>query len=140
MAYLVSDFMSRQLTSVAPDDSLRAAMDAMQSRACRHVPVVEHGRLVGILSDRDLRRALVSPFVLRERWYDEAVLDNTLIRACMSCDVVTVTPDTPLIHAAQLMRDRKIGGLPVLDNERLVGIITETDVLNALIQLLSAAP
>jgi len=140
MAYTVSDFMSREPAIVAPDDPLRRAVEAMQERGCRRLPVLENDRLIGIICDRDVWLALMSPFVLRERWYDEALLENTPIRACMATDVVTVSPNTPLIEAAELMRDRKIGGLPVVENDHLVGIITETDVLNALIQLLLHAP
>ena len=136
MAYTVSDFMTRELVTVAPDDPLRRAVDAMQERGCRRLPVLENDCLVGIISDRDVRLALMSPFVLRERWYDEALLDNMPIRTCMATDVLTVSSDTLLIQAAELMRDRKIGGLPVVDDGRLVGIITETDVLDALIRLL----
>lgn len=76
------------------------------------------------------------PLVLRERWHDEALLDETPVHACMTTDVVAVSPDTPLAEAAALMRDRKIGGLPVVDGECLVGIISETDMLDALIRLL----
>jgi acetoin utilization protein AcuB len=137
MAYQVSDFMTREPATISPDDNLRRAIEAMRERSCRRLPVLENDRLVGIISDRDVRLALMSPLVLRERWYDEALLDNTPVRACMAVDVVTVSPDAPLIEAARLMRDRKIGGLPVVKQERLVGIITETDVLNALIQLLA---
>jgi len=137
MAYQVSDFMTREPATISPDDNLRRAIEAMHERGCRRLPVLENDRLVGIISDRDVRLALMSPLVLRERWYDEALLDNTLVRACMAVDVVAVSPDAPLVEAARLMRDRKIGGLPVVKQERLVGIITETDVLNALIQLLA---
>ena len=60
------------------------------------------------------------------------------VAACMTFDPVTVTPDTPVIQAARLMRDRKIGGLPVMDGDQLVGIVTETDMLDALIKLLGS--
>jgi acetoin utilization protein AcuB len=136
MAYTVSDFMTREPVIVSPDDKLRQAVETMQAHACRRLPVIEGEWLVGIISDRDVRLALVSPFVLRERWYDEALLDETPIRACMTTDVVTVSPKAPLIEAAMLMRDRKIGGLPVVEQGRLVGIISETDMLDALIRLL----
>lgn len=75
--------------------------------------------------------------MLRERWYDETLLDKTCVHACMTTDVVTVSPDTSLEQAAVLMRDRKIGGLPVVKGERLVGILSETDKLDALIRLLA---
>jgi acetoin utilization protein AcuB len=140
MAFTVSDFMTRQVVTVALDDRLRQAAERMQARGCRRLPVVEEDRLVGIISDRDVRLALASPFVLRERWYDDKLLDETPVRACMSLQVETISPDTPLIQAAMLMRDNKIGGLPVVEKDRLTGIITETDMLNALIQLLIAEP
>jgi acetoin utilization protein AcuB len=135
MTYTVSDFMTRNPISVAPDDRLRQAVGTMQANECRRLPVVQDGVLIGIISDRDVRLALVSPFVLRERWYDDAVLDETPVRACMTWDVLAVPPDMPLSQAAALMCDRKIGGLPVVAQGRLVGIITETDMLAALIRL-----
>lgn len=138
MTFTVSDFMTRQVVTIAPDDKLRQAAERMQARGCRRLPVVEDGRLVGIISDRDVQLALASPFVLRERWYDDKLLDETLVRACMALDVTSVSPETPLIQAAVLMRDHKIGGLPVVEKDQLVGILSETDMLNALIQLLIA--
>ena len=140
MAFTVSDFMIRQVITVTPDDNLRQAAERMRARGCRRLPVVEDDRLIGIISDRDVRLALASPFVLRERWYDDKLLDETPVRACMALQVETISPDTPLIQAATLMRDSKIGGLPVVEKDRLVGIITETDMLNALIQLLIVEP
>ncbi|MBI4787499.1 MAG: CBS domain-containing protein [Chloroflexi bacterium] len=133
---IVQQVMSREPVTVEPEDTIRTAIDGMRARQCRRLPVVERGKLVGIVSDRDLRRATNSPFVLRDRWYDEFVLDHITVRACMTPNPATVTPRTPIIQAAQLMRDRKIGGLPVIEDEQLVGIVTETDLLNYLIQTL----
>ena len=140
MPFLVSDFMTRQVVTVRPGDRLRQAAERMQARGCRRLPVVEDHRWVGIISDRDVRLALASPLVMRERGYDDKLLDETPVRACMSPQVETVSPDTPLIQAAMLMRDNKVGGLPVVARDRLTGIITETDMLNALIQVLIAEP
>jgi acetoin utilization protein AcuB len=92
------------------------------------------------VSDRDLRRATNSPYVLRERWYDEFVLDQIPVRACMTANPCTVTPHTCIADAAKLMLDRKIGGLPVVDGEYLVGIVTETDLMNFLIRTLESQP
>jgi len=77
---------------------------------------------------------------MRERRDDDRLRDETPVRACMSRQVEAVSPDTPLIQAARLMRDNKIGGLPVVEKDRLSGIITETDMLNALIQVLIGEP
>ncbi len=135
----VEQVMTRDPATVAPNDPIRAAIDRMRERQCRRLPVLERGALVGIVTDRDLRRATNSPLVLRERWYDEFLLDHIPVRACMTEQPVTVTPQTPMVDAAKLMRDRKIGGLPVVDGGKLVGIVTETDLLNYLIKILESS-
>lgn len=133
---LVEQVMTREPAVVTRNDSIRTAIQRMRDRGCRRLPVVEDGKVVGIVSDRDLRRATNSPLVLRERWYDEFMLDHVQVRACMTADPVTVSPATPMVEAAKLMRDKKFGGLPVVADGRLVGIVTETDLLNYLIRTL----
>ncbi len=132
----VEQVMTRDPATVAPNDSIRVAIDRMREKQCRRLPVVDGGKLVGIVTDRDLRRATNSPLVLRERWYDEFMLDHIPVRACMTEQPVTITPRALIVDAAKLMRDHKFGGLPVVDGARLVGIVTETDLLNYLIQAL----
>jgi acetoin utilization protein AcuB len=134
---LIQQIMTTNPTTVGPQDILRTAIEKMAAVGCRRLPVVEQGQLVGIVADLDIRQALNSPIVLHERWQDEDLMDSAPIQACMTFDPVTVRPQTPVIEAARLMRNRKIGGLPVLDEGRLVGIVTETDMLDALIELLS---
>jgi acetoin utilization protein AcuB len=134
----VAQVMTRNPATIAPNDSIRIAIDRMRERGCRRLPVIENSKLIGIVSDRDLRRATNSPYVLRETWYDEFMLDHIPVRACMSENPITVTPQTHLVDAAKLMRDRKFGGLPVIENDYLVGIITETDLLNYFIRMLEA--
>lgn len=152
---IVADVMTPDPVTVVPDDSLRLARDRMAEGGFRRLPVVQSGRLVGIVTDRDLRRATNSPFALRERWYDDLILDQVKVWGAMTANPVTVQSSAPLVVAAQLMRTYKIGGLPVLENMeaspgtermvppqdiprqgRLVGIITETDLLDYLIELL----
>jgi acetoin utilization protein AcuB len=133
---LVQEIMTGDPATVSPQDSLRTAIFRLRQQGCRHLPVIEGDRLVGILSDRDIRRALNSPFVLHEHWQDEALIDHATVQSCMTPDPKTVGPQTPVVEAARLMRDYKIGGLPVVAGGMLVGIITETDMLDALIQLL----
>lgn len=128
--------MTRNPTTISSTDSIRVAVNRMQEKKCRRLPVVDNGKLVGIVSDRDLRRATNSPLVLRERWYDDFMLDHIPVRACMTENPMTVTPQTSLVEAAKIIRERKFGGLPVLDGDKLVGIITETDLLNYLIWML----
>jgi acetoin utilization protein AcuB len=133
---LIQEIMTINPTTASPQDTLRTAIEKMASVGCRRLPVVAEGRLVGIVADLDVREALNSPLILRERWQDEDLMDHATVEACMSPNPITVTPQTPVIEAAQLMRSRKIGGLPVTDGDRLVGIVTETDMLDALIKLL----
>ena len=158
----VADAMTPDPTTVAPDDSLRLARDRLAEGGVRRLPVMQSGRLVGIVADRDLRRATNSPFVLRERWYDDLILDQVKVWGAMTANPITVDADAPLVVAAQLMRDHKIGGLPVMKKShsarytqgtgnsqaiydtqevpgecQLAGIITETDLLDYLIVLLS---
>ena len=132
----VADVMTRNPAVVAPNDVIRAAVQRMFECKCRRLPVIDDGKLVGIISNIDLRRATNSPLVLRERWYDDFVLDHIIVRACMTPNPITVTATMPVLDAARLMRDRKIGGLPVVEGDRLVGIVTETDLLNYLIKTL----
>ena len=133
---LVQEIMTRDPAVIQPQDTLRRAIETMRTVGCRRLPVVAHDRLVGIVTRLDIRQALNAPLVLRERWQDEELLDRTTIEACMTSNPFTVAPTTPVINAARLMRDRKVGGLPVVDGERLVGIVTETDLLDTLITLL----
>jgi CBS domain-containing protein len=94
------------------------------------------GHLVGIITDRDLRRAANSPFVVREQWYDNFILDHIEVGSCMTPNPVTIGPAEPVAEAARLMRNHKIGGLPVVSEGQLVGIVTETDLLDFLIRML----
>ena len=133
------EVMTNNPVSCLPDDSVAKVAQLMRRDNIGSVLVIENEQtqmLVGIVTDRDLRRATNSPLVLRERWYDEFMLDRIPVRACMSESPTTVTPQTPIADAAKIMRDRKIGGLPVMQGDKLVGIVTETDLLNYLIRVL----
>jgi acetoin utilization protein AcuB len=134
----VEQVMTCNPQTASPDEPLRAALNRMREHKCRRLPVVQAHKLVGIISDRDLRRATNSPFVMQERWYNERLLDQIPVRAAMTANPVTITPQTPLVEAARTMRDRKFGGLPVVQDGRLVGIVTDTDLLNYLIRLLES--
>jgi len=109
----------------------------MAAQGCRRLPVLDAaGRLCGIITDRDVRLALNSPLVLRERWQDDMLLDHTLVDASMTPDPITITPDALLPRAIELLLQHKISGLPVVEGDRLVGIVTVTDLLRALARLL----
>lgn len=126
----VSNIMTRALVVVGPDDTLSTVSEVFRERGFHHVPVVEQGKLVGIVSDRDVLRAL-SPFLgtLSERAVDSATLQRKVFQV-MTRRPAVVRADTPLSEVAGLMLDRRISSLPVTDAEgRLVGIVTMRDIL-----------
>ena len=132
----VREIMTTPVTSVDAGDPLARALDLMRSGGFRRLPVLQNGRLVGVVTDRDLRLATNSPLVLSEKWYSEFILESIKVKACMTPDPITIAPDASVLQAARLMRQHKIGGLPVVEDDALVGIVTETDLLDFLIQRL----
>jgi acetoin utilization protein AcuB len=133
----VADWMSRRVTTVRPDVRLGEAARLMRARKIRHLPVVEGaGRLVGIITARDLRQAMFAPAVQDELENLPGVLNGLVVRDVMTRGVVSVRAATSVRDAARLMHERKLGALPVVERDRLVGILTETDVLEAFQRLL----
>lgn len=120
--YLVKDAMTAFPITVFPDDDLVRAKQLMKQRRIRHLPVVQHGRLVGLLTERDLLRETGGAPA------DHAEMMS--VRDVMICDIVTTTAHQPLREAARLLWDRKLGCLPVIDEaHHVVGILTETDFI-----------
>jgi acetoin utilization protein AcuB len=128
----VADYMTRSPATVHSDALVRGVVDMMRKRKIRHLPVVDRAdHLVGIVTDRNLRQVVFDPSI-QERLGDLAGLLNTLtVRDVMTWGVITVQPETQIREAARIMRERKVGALPVVDGERVVGMLTETDVLRA---------
>lgn len=126
----VNDLMTSIPNTVTPRSTLRQIIEVMKTQSCRQLPVLDNGKLVGIVTDRDVRLVMNSPLVLHGRWQDDQILDNVTAENCMTPDPMTVSPDTPAYHAANLLSIYKFGALPVVDNGTLVGIITVTDFLN----------
>lgn len=133
---VAADIMSETVITVTPDSSIGVAIALMREGGFRRLPVVEDDRLVGIVTDRDLRQATNSPLVLRERWYSDFLLEAIKVKSCMTPDPITIAPETPVLDVVRLLRQHKIGGLPVVDRSAVVGIITTTDILDYLIVLL----
>lgn len=133
---LVRDVMTPKPVTIGPQHSIGAALARMRRGNFRRLPVVENGKLVGIVTDRDLRLAMNSPYVLREGWYDTYLMEHIEVRSCMTSHPVVVAPNCDLIEAVRLMRAQKFGGLPVVEDGVLVGILTETDLLDCLVGLL----
>jgi acetoin utilization protein AcuB len=133
----VRDKMSRNVITITPDQSLRMARERMQKHGIRRLPVVKDGQLIGIVTDRDVRQAWASPATSLSTHALLYLLDRVTVQEVMTPKVLTVTPETPLVEAARLLHDRRIGGLPVVDDRSVVGIITEMDILEAFIEFLT---
>jgi acetoin utilization protein AcuB len=137
---LVEERMRSHPITVAPQDSFRHAMGLIRQRGIRHLPVVEAGRLVGIVTDRDLRQAAPSSATSLEMHELHYLLERVNICDIMTAKVHTVSPDASIEEAACLMIRHKIGCLPVLRGSELIGIITETDLLGAIVDGLGIQP
>ena len=134
---LVGKRMRRDVITVSPEEGIRAAMKLIREERIRHLPVTEGRRLVGIVTDRDLRRVAPSPATSLSVHELNYLLDKLKIKEVMTKEVVTVTPETTIEEAAKLIHDRKIGGLPVVEQgNELVGILTETDILEAFLEVM----
>jgi len=131
----VSDRMTRDVITIQAEEPIRAAVDLVEQRQLRRFPVMKGAELVGIVTDRDLRDATASSVVM-ERKYHDFLLDTVKVESVMSANPSTVSPESDLKEAARLILELKVGGLPVLEDGRLVGIITETDLINTLLEQL----
>lgn len=126
------DFMTRSPVTVAPDALVEGAATMMRTRKLRHLPVTDRGgRLVGIVTDRDLRQVIFDRAIQARLGRAADALKTLAVRDIMTWGVVTVRPETAVREAAWLMREQRIGSLPVVRSGRLVGILTERDVLRA---------
>jgi acetoin utilization protein AcuB len=128
----VSDLMTLDPQSVTLETTLRHIMELMKREGCRQLPVLDNGKLVGIVTDRDIRLVMNSPVILHGRWQDEELMDKVTAESCMTPNPISVSPDTPAYRAAEMLSIYKFGALPVVEDERLVGIVTVTDFLDYL--------
>jgi acetoin utilization protein AcuB len=133
----VREHMSAPAIVVSPETPVAKAMEILRARRIGRLPVVDDDRLVGIVSEPDLLRAMPSPATSLSVWEMPELLERLPVREVMTHDVVVVEPGTRVQDAAQLMVDRRIGGLPVVEAGRVVGIITETDVFRVLVAILN---
>lgn len=137
----VRDWMAREVITVGPEQSVAAAREIMWNRHVRHLPVVDRGHLVGMISDRDVRGPDVAAAVaLSSIQRDILAGSQRPVRTLMTTGVQTVWPRDTIVYAASLMAQWKIGALPVVDDDRLIGIITTTDCLRALVRLHHTVP
>ena len=133
---LVGERMSHPVISIAPDIPITEALNLMKQERIRRLPVVKGGKIVGIVSDKDLLNASPSSATSLSVWEMNYLLSKITVREVMTKKVFTVSEDTPIEEAARIMADNKIGGLPVLRNGSVVGIITETDLFKIFLELM----
>ena len=136
---LVGERMSRPVITIHPEMPMQDALNLMQQERVRRFPVVDkRGRLVGIVSDKDLLNASPSEATSLSIYEVNYLLSKITVKEIMARDVTTITEDTPLEEAARIMADHKIGGLPVMRDKEVIGIITETDLFKIFLELLGA--
>jgi acetoin utilization protein AcuB len=135
---LVGERMSHPVVTIPPTTPITDALKLMRQEKIRRMPVIKDGKLVGIVSDKDLLNASPSSATSLSIWEMNYLLSKITVGDVMTKDVLTVSPDATLEEAARIMADNKIGGLPVTRDDKVVGIITETDIFKLFLELMGA--
>jgi acetoin utilization protein AcuB len=131
--------MTKRPVTISEDASIDRGLELMRSEKVRRLPVLgKHDKLVGIVSEKDLLYASPSPATSLSIYEIPYLLSKIKMRDIMTREVITVTENTPLEEAARIMADRKVGGLPVMRDDKLVGIITETDMFKIFLEMMGA--
>lgn len=123
----VQELMTTDVVTIGRNDELSVADDVMKMQRVRHLPVLEDGRLVGVLSQRDLFLAALSTAMGFGQKASQEFLKTVPVKEVMTGDLITIAPSDDVTAAAHLMTDNKIGCLPVVDDGKLVGLLTESD-------------
>jgi acetoin utilization protein AcuB len=131
----VADWMTRQVITVEPDESVLHAMHLMRDRNIKHLPVVRDGKLTGVISDRDIKSYCPSKATALDVYEINYLLSKAAVHEAMHKHVVTIAPDAPVELAAMLMLDENIGCLPVVVGETLAGIISDRDIFRAMVDI-----
>lgn len=136
---LVKNRMSSPVISVEPDMPIMEALNLMRAKSIRRMPVVDkRGKLIGIVSDKDLLNASPSAATSLSVWEINYLVGKIKVENVMTRSVLTVNSQTPIEEAARIMVDNKIGGLPVMDGDQIIGVITESDLFKILLELMGA--
>ena len=132
---LVREIMSKDIEVVDRNDNLRTVEERMATKQLRHLPVLEQGEVVGIVTQRDLFKAAMSSTMGYGEKAQQAYLQSVRVKEIMTYPVVTIAPDTSIAAAAEMLITKGIGCLPVVDGTTLVGMLTKTDLLRCLTAL-----
>lgn len=130
---LVKEWMSTPVLSIEPTLPVAEALTLMKERRIRRLPVVKNGHLVGIVSVGDLREAAPSRATSLSIWELNYLWAQLTVERVMSHRVITISPEASMSDAARLMMEHKISGLPVVDGQQLLGMLTESDIFRVLI-------
>lgn len=131
---LVKELMTTDLMIIKRNESVKKAQNIFENNSFRHLPIVEDGRVLGVISDRDINRSIAISATVSEMCGVE-MDDDLKVESIMTKNFISIGPDDNLKEAGRIMMERKIGCLPVIKNEKLVGIITETDILKRFIEM-----
>lgn len=133
----VKDFITKNVITIRPDESLTDAIALIKEHRIRRLPVVdENGDLIGIVAESDLLKASPSTATSLNIWELNYLLSKMKIKDIMKTQVITIEADEPLEKAARLMREKAIGAIPVTEKGKLCGIITESDIFEAFIEVM----
>lgn len=135
---LVDERMTRPVITIPPDMPIVEAINLFKKEHIRRAPVIKDGKLVGIVTEGNLKNASPSAATTLSVWEMNYLLSKVKVSEVMTKNVLTVSEDTPIEEAARIMADNSIGGLPVMRDGYVVGIITETDLFKILLELMGA--
>ena len=135
MAKTVRDIMTPEVTTLGRNESLQFVKDIMTLGRVRHFPVVDEGKVVGIVSQRDLYKASLGSVMKYGEKAQRSFLEGIAVKEVMCEPVITIAPHASVKEAARIMMEKKIGCLPVLEGHTLVGIVTETDMLKLVVEM-----
>ena len=135
MSMLVKDWMQKDVITIDAHASVIDAVHLLKEKKIRRLPVLKNGKLVGIVTDRDLKDFTPSKATTLDIYELRYLLSKANVEEAMTPNPITVPPDVPIENVALIMHDKKISGLPVMDGDNLVGIITESDVFEVLVAL-----
>lgn len=131
----VADWMTRQVITVEPQESVLHAMHVMRDQGIKHLPVVKGGRVIGVISDRDIKAYCPSKATALDVYEINYLLSKASVGEAMGKRLLTIAPDAPVEQAALVMLDENIGCLPVVAGETLAGIISDRDIFRALVDI-----
>ena len=131
----VSDWMTKKVFTVAPRDSISDAIKLIKEKGIKHIPVLSGKKLKGIVSDRDIKEYIPSKATSLDVYELNYLLQKTRVMDVMRAKVLTCSPDMPVEEASMLMHDRDIGCLPVITDGELVGIISDRDIFEVLVDI-----